>query len=52
MSEYPWNEKNNTFTWLISLYNPFNKALSALARKSRMAIIVDDLFQDLLSCLE
>ena len=22
MSEYPWNEKNNTFTWLGSLYNP------------------------------
>ena len=22
MSEYPWNEKNNTFTWLSSLYNP------------------------------
>ena len=24
MSEYLWNEKNNTFTWLSSLYNPFN----------------------------
>ena len=24
MSEYPWNEKNNTFTWLGSYYNPFN----------------------------
>ena len=23
MSEYPWNEKNNTFTWLNSLHNPF-----------------------------
>ena len=23
MSEYPWNEKNNTFIWLSSLYNPF-----------------------------
>ena len=23
MSEYPWKEKNNTFTWLSSLYNPF-----------------------------
>ena len=23
MSEYPSNEKNNTFTWLSSLYNPF-----------------------------
>ena len=26
MSEYPWNEKNNTFTWLSSLYNPFENA--------------------------
>ena len=25
MSEYPWNEKNNTFTYLSSLYNPFKK---------------------------
>ena len=24
MSEYPWKEKNNTFTWLNSLYNPVN----------------------------
>ena len=23
MSEYPWNEKSNTFIWLSSLYNPF-----------------------------
>ena len=23
MSQYPWNEKNNTFTWLSSLYNLF-----------------------------
>ena len=23
MSEYPWNKKNETFTWLSSLYNPF-----------------------------
>ena len=23
MSEYPWSEKNNTFTWLSCLYNPF-----------------------------
>ena len=23
MSEYPWNKKNNTFTWLSSPYNPF-----------------------------
>ena len=26
-SEYPWNKKNNTFTWLSSLYNPFKAAL-------------------------
>ena len=23
MSEYPWNEKNKTFTCLSSLHNPF-----------------------------
>ena len=23
MSEYPWNKKNNIFTWLSSHYNPF-----------------------------
>ena len=28
MSEYPWNEKNNTFAWFSSLYNPF-KAISS-----------------------
>ena len=27
MSEYPWKEKNNTFTWLSSLYNPFKAFL-------------------------
>ena len=30
MSEYPWNEKNNTFTWLSSLYNPFKNAYPQL----------------------
>ena len=25
MSEYPSNKKNNTFTWLSSLYNPFKR---------------------------
>ena len=30
MTEYPWNEKNNTlFTWLSSHYNPFNEAAQA-----------------------
>ena len=23
MSEHPWKKKNNKFTWLSSLYNPF-----------------------------
>ena len=27
MSEYHWKEKNNTFTWLSSLYNPFKDIL-------------------------
>ena len=27
MSEYPWREKNNTFTWLSSLYNPFKESI-------------------------
>ena len=25
MSEYPWNKKNKTFTWLSLLYNPFKR---------------------------
>ena len=25
MSEYPWNKKNNIFTWLSSLSNPFKE---------------------------
>ena len=29
MSGYLWNEKNNIFTWLSSLYNPF-KTLQVL----------------------
>ena len=32
MSEYPWNEKNNIFTWLSSLYNPF-KAFNYFCEK-------------------
>ena len=31
MSEYPWNEKINTFTWLSLLYYPF-KAVKLKAR--------------------
>ena len=27
MSKYPWKEKNNKFTWLRSLYNPFKEQL-------------------------
>ena len=33
MSEYPWNEKINTFTWLNSPDNPFKKN-TALQNKS------------------
>ena len=29
MSEYPWDEKSNTFTWLSSLYNLFKGLTSA-----------------------
>ena len=32
MSEYSWNKKNNTFTWLSSLYSPFKDALSGLTQ--------------------
>ena len=28
MSDYPWNEKNDTFTWLSTLYNPFKQRIS------------------------
>ena len=31
MLQYPWNDKNNTFTWPSSLYNPF-KSLPNTAR--------------------
>ena len=34
MWEYPWNEKNNTFTWLSSLYNPFNPLSTSLTKWS------------------
>ena len=35
MSEYPWNEKSNTFTRLSSLfYNPFNILQSSYRRCS------------------
>ena len=30
MSQYPWNEKNNTFTWLSSFYNPFKDSKLSL----------------------
>ena len=46
MSEYLWNEKNNTFTSLISLYNPF-KAL-AYAIRIILVFLVD--LQILLVC--
>ena len=46
MSEYLWNEKNNKFTSLISLYNPF-KAL-AYAIRIILVFLVD--LQILLVC--
>ena len=33
MSQYRWYEKNNTFTWLSSLYNPFKRQISRLLHK-------------------
>ena len=32
MLEYPWSEKNNIFTWLSSLYSPFNVKYDELAQ--------------------
>ena len=34
MSDSPWNEKNNTFTWLSSLYNPFKLKVAAIFLKN------------------
>ena len=39
MSEYPWNEKNNTFTWLSSLYNPLTKLLKRLTLEKHKTYI-------------
>ena len=33
MSEYPWNEKNITFTWLSSLYSTFKSKISTYSNK-------------------
>ena len=35
MPEYPWNEKNNTFTRLTSLYNRFNETSSKKKSKNK-----------------
>ena len=35
MPEYPWNEKNNTFTRLTSLYNRFNETSSKKKKKQK-----------------
>ena len=41
MSEYPWNKKNNTFTWLSSLYNLFNdKAFLEKFRVKESSILI------------
>ena len=37
MSEYSWNKKNNIFTWLSSLYNPFNTIKHVLISESGIA---------------
>ena len=44
MSQYPWNKKNNTFTWLSSLYNPFNPLLQDL-----FAIFNENLLQQIVT---
>ena len=36
MSEYPCNEKNNTFTWLSSLYNLFKLYFLDQKRKDKI----------------
>ena len=36
MSEYPWNEKNNTFTWLSSLYNPFKRQSNKIVKHTQI----------------
>ena len=33
MSEYPWNEKNITFTWLSSLYSTFKSKIFTYSNK-------------------
>ena len=60
MSEYPWNEKNNTITWLNSLYNPFNgllfnKVYNVWAKKRTgelcfMELNIDATFEGKLTC--
>ena len=44
MSEYPWNEKNNTFTWLSSLYNPI-KCIFHFIFPARCRVIVMKLYE-------
>ena len=48
MSEYPWNEKNNTFTWLSSLYNPFNTGYNWVYDKTFMPYKLDIMFSSLI----
>ena len=52
MSEYPRNQKNNTFTWLNSLYNPFNVNFEHISQR---ALTIRNLgthfFVNLITCL-
>ena len=41
MSEYPWNVKDNTFTWLHSLYNPFKTNLLFLIIMEDITFMAD-----------
>ena len=40
MSEYPSNKKYNTFTWLSSLYNPFNEIILEALRCSMKNLLI------------
>ena len=40
MSQYPWNEKNNTFISLRSLYNPFDNFNLLLRVNTRSSLLL------------
>ena len=45
MSGYPWNKKNNTFTWLSSLYNPFIKQTSENVADTTFKVLDSDILR-------